>query len=180
MYSNKIEAGWSAPDFELPDTLGNIYNLKHIAPKKGLLILFTCNHCPYAKASWPVIIGLHKKFKDKGFDFVAINSNDDSVYPEDSLEVMKQKVVDWKIPFPYLRDETQTVAKDYQAQCTPDVYLFDQDKKLFYHGRINDNWQDSANVTRHDLDEALRRMFIGDRPPVEQFPSMGCSIKWKV
>lgn len=169
LYSTQIKIGWQAPDFNLANARGGNYHLYSQNPKKGILIFFTCNHCPYAKAAWPILIDLYNVYKKKGIEFVAINPNDENDYSEDSFA----------IPFPYLRDETQDIAKAYQAQCTPDVYLFDSDKKLFYHGRVNDNWKDNNHVTRNDLDEALRRLFIGDRPPVEQFPSMGCSIKWK-
>ncbi len=179
LYSLKLPIGWQAPDFALPDTKGQLYQLAKQKLKTGILVIFTCNHCPYAKAAWPILIGLYHQYQKKGIDFVAINPNDAQTYPEDSLKMMKKKVIDWQIPFPYLRDESQQVAKAYQAQCTPDLYLFDQEKKLFYHGRINDNWQDISKVKRHDLAEALHRLYSGDKPPVEQFPSMGCSIKWK-
>ena len=179
MYSLQLPVGWQAPDFQLPDTAGNIYKFSQTAPKHGILIIFICNHCPYAEAAWPVLLSLYGKYQKRGIDFVAINPNDDKTYPEDSFEMMKQKVMELGISFPYLRDETGDVAKEYEAQCTPDVYLFNKEKKLYYHGRINDNWKEPDKVTRNDLDDALRRLFIGDRPPVEQFPSMGCSIKWK-
>lgn len=179
LYSTQLEPGWQAPEFELPDTNGQIFKLNSQTPKRGILVVFTCNHCPYAKTAWPLLIDLAGKYQKRGIQFVAINSNDDSAYPEDSFEVMRQRANQWGLPFPYLRDENQEAAKAYQAQCTPDIFLFDKDKKLYYHGRINDNWKESTKVTRHDLDDALNRLFIGDRPPVEQFPSMGCSIKWK-
>ncbi len=179
LYSAQKNIGWEAPDFDLPDSGGSRVKLSDVFLKAGVLILFTCNHCPYAKAAWPIIIELFKKYRRKGVEFIAINSNDSQAYPEDSIEIMRQKTFEWRIYFPYLRDETQEVAKKYDAQCTPDVYLFDKDRKLYYHGRINDNWQDSNKVIRHDLEEALQRLIIGDKPPVEQFPSMGCSIKWK-
>lgn len=179
LYSTQLPIGWPSPDFELSDTNGNLYKLSEKTLKYGILVVFTCNHCPYAKASWPCLSDLYQKYGKRGFEFVAINPNDDKAFPEDSLEVMKEKVIKEGIFFPYLRDETQEVAKNYQAQCTPDVYLFDNEKKLFYHGRINDNWKDPKSARRNDLDDALNRLLLGDKPPVEQFPSMGCSIKWK-
>lgn len=181
-YSNKVPVGWKAPDFKLPDTNGNIYQLYMNTPTLGTLIMFTCNHCPYAKAAWPLIIDLQKKYKyyqGKTIDFVAINSNSDEEYPEDSFNHMKKMVFDLKLEFSYLRDETQKTARNYQAQCTPDIYLLNKDKKLYYHGRINDNWKYPDKVKRFDLKDALDRLCVGDKPPVEQFPSMGCSIKWK-
>ena len=179
LYSTQLKVGWQAPDFRLPDTNGKTYSLHEQPLKRGILVIFTCNHCPYAKAAWPIIIKLHKKYQKHGIDFVAINPNDDREYPEDSFEAMKKKVIEWNIPFPYLRDTSQKTAKDFQAQCTPDIYLLDKDKKLFYHGRINDNWQNPDKVKRQDLADALDRLYVSDKPPVEQFPSMGCSIKWK-
>lgn len=179
LYSTLLEKGWQAPDFNLPNARGGNYHLYSQNPKRGIVVFFTCNHCPYAKAAWPILINLYNVYKKKGIEFIAINSNDENEYPEDSFANMIDKIKEWHIPFPYLRDESQKTAKDYQAQCTPDIYLFDNSKKLFYHGRVNDNWKDSSKVIRNDFDEALRRLCIGDRPPVEQFPSMGCSIKWK-
>ena len=143
-----------------------------------LVVVFTCNHCPYARAGWPLILNLHKKYQDK-VGFVAINPNDENVYPDDSFENMKKYAKEWGITFPYLRDETQQVARAYDAQCTPDVYMFGKDRKLVYRGRINDNWQDPSKVSRHDLDDALFAVASGKEVLKEQFPSMGCSIKWK-
>lgn len=176
-----IQAGWEAPAFRLPDTQGREYSLEDFKDKKGLLVVFTCNHCPYAKAAWPLLIELYKKHRGE-VEFVGVNPNDEAAYPEDSLEVMKQKVGEWGIPFPYLRDESQEVARAYQAQCTPDSYLFKNENnvfKLFYRGRINDNWQDPENVREHNLDEALTALEKNESPPLSQPPSMGCSIKWK-
>lgn len=170
LYSTPLPVGWQAPEFELPDTKGNLYQLAKQQLKYGIVVIFICNNCPYAKAALPLLVKLHKKYHKKGFEFVAINPNDEKTDLKESFG---------EIPFPYLRDETQKVAKKYQAQCTPDTYLFNKDRKLFYHGRINDNWQDSKKVKRADLDDALNRLYVGDKAPIEQFPSMGCSIKWK-
>lgn len=179
LYSTQLSVGWNAPDFTLPDSSGNFVTLSTLLPKRGILIIFTCNHCPYAQASWPVLVSLYKRYQKRGFEFLAINPNDSKAFAEDGISGMNQIISKYNILFPYLRDETQEVAKKYSAQCTPDLYLLNKEKKLFYHGRINDNWQDPLKTKRNDLDEALNRMFIGDKPPVEQFPSMGCSIKWR-
>lgn len=179
LYSTQLSVGWEAPDFELAETNGQKIKLSTYRPKTGILIVFTCNHCPYAQAAWPILLTLAKKYQRKGIEFMAINPNNEKTYPEDSFAEMKKKAAEWQLTFPYLRDETQEIAKKYQAQCTPDIYLLDRNKKLFYHGRVNDNWKDSTRVTRNDLDDALNRLYVGDKPPVEQFPSMGCSIKWK-
>ncbi|KXK26431.1 MAG: Thiol-disulfide oxidoreductase ResA [candidate division WS6 bacterium OLB20] len=173
--------GWPAPDFMLPGTDGRDYLLTDFTAKEGTLIIFTCNHCPYAKALWPVFIKLHEEFGDS-IDFVAINPNDDSAYPEDSFAVMKEKAEEWRIPFPYLRDQSQTVADSYHAVCTPDSFLFRNaggTLELFYRGKVNDNWQEPDNVTTHYLRDAIELLLAGKPAPVEQPPSVGCSIKWK-
>lgn len=178
-HSESIEIGTTAPNFDLPGTDGKFYTLDSFKEAKVLVIVFTCNHCPYAKASWPLLIKLAKDFKDRGVSFVGINPNDRDLYPEDSFDSMKEKVDEWGINFPYLRDKSQEVAKEYRAVCTPDIYVFDKDRKLYYHGRINDNWQDPDNVTKEDLRDALDSLLQNKNPLYNQKPSMGCSIKWK-
>lgn len=169
---------FKAPEFTLPGTDGKQYALADFLPCRALIVIFTCNHCPYAQAAWPLLTGLSGEYAMKGIEWVAINPNDEIAYPEDSFEAMKHRVTDWKIPFPYLRDGYQTVARSYQAVCTPDIYVFDADQLLYYHGRINDRWQDQSKVTRHDLKHALDCLLAAEPPPPNQVPSMGCSIKW--
>lgn len=177
--SSKTPIGWEAPNFDLPGTNGKSYSLDSFKDAKGLGVVFTCNHCPYARAAWPLLIKLAEDYKAQGVSFVGINPNDEEEYPEDSFEEMKKKVGEWGINFPYLRDQTQGVARAYDAQCTPDIYLFDQERKLFYRGRINDNWQKPEHVTEENLKVAIENLLRGDPPPENQPPSMGCSIKWK-
>lgn len=177
-FSTKTSIGTAAIDFSLPDVTGRTYSLADFKDKEALVVVFTCNHCPYARAAWPLLIALHKKYKDR-VAFVGINPNDEQAYPDDSFENMKKYKKEWGITFPYLRDETQQVARAYDAQCTPDIYVFDKDRKLAYRGRINDNWQDPSKVTRHDLADAIDALLSGQKVTDEQFPSMGCSIKWK-
>jgi len=180
-YSEPFQKGWSAPDFSLPATDGNTYQLSDFLDAKGFLLVFTCNHCPYAQASWPPLIALYPEFKDD-VRFAAINPNDAEAYPEDSFDAMKRHVEDWLVPFPYVYDESQQIARAYGAQCTPDVYLFkteDGAANLFYRGRINDNWKEPADVQEENLKDALRLLADGAEPPMAQHPSMGCSIKWK-
>lgn len=174
-----LPLGEKAPDFNLPATDGKNYSLGSFAKAGALVVVFTCNHCPYAKAAWPLLIKLVDEYGDKGVAFVGINPNDENQYSEDSFEGMCEKVSEWGINFPYLRDESQKVARSYQAQCTPDIYVFDGDRKLYYHGRINDNWQEPQKATREELKEALEDLLAGKKPPEIQNPSMGCSIKWK-
>lgn len=177
--STTTSVGTRAPDFELPGTDGKTYSLDSFKEAKGLVVVFSCNHCPYARAAWPLLIELADRYRDKGIAFVAINPNDEEAYPEDSFEQMRKKVPEWGINMPYLRDESQEVARAYDAQCTPDIYLFDSGRKLYYRGRINDNWQEPEKVTEHNLDDAIEALLRGDPPPDRQPPSMGCSIKWK-
>lgn len=179
--SYDLSLGWEAPDFQLQNTEGRTISPQNFKGKKGLVVIFTCNHCPYAKAAWPLAVELYRKFSDD-VGFVAVNPNDETTHPEDSFKVMKEKKVEWEIPFDYLRDETQEVAKAYKAQCTPDPYLFknrEESWRLFYHGRINDNWQDPDAVQEKSLEDALSALVSGQEPSKEQKPSMGCSIKWK-
>ena len=179
--STQLPLKWKAKDFSLQDTDETEKSLKDLTGKKGLLIVFSCNHCPYAKAAWPLIIDLYHKYK-KDIEVVAINPNDEINYPDDSFEQMKVKKDEWNIPFPYLRDETQEVARGYQAQCTPDPYLFkikDGKPLLFYRGRINDNWQNPEQVSENNLEDAIKLVIADQPPPTTQHPSMGCSIKWK-
>lgn len=187
--SLKLLLGTKAPDFDLPATDGRNYSLASFADARSLVVVFTCNHCPYAQAAWPLLVKLADEYRNKGIAFVGINPNDEAQYPEDSFEVMKQKVGEWDINFPYLRDESQEVARYYQAQCTPDIYVFGADRKLYYHGRINDNWPPVTKVmggwqestkrpTREELKEALDDLLAGKPPPKAQNPSIGCSIKW--
>src|SRR3989338_327852 len=168
---------FEAPNFRLPATDGKTYSLIDFSDSKGFVVVFTCNHCPYAQAAWPLLISIYQEYSPKGISFAAINPNDEITYPEDSFAEMKRRVVEWKIPFPYLRDGYQETAKQYRAQCTPDIYVFDSKRKLYYHGRINDRWQDQSKVTKHDLKEALSGLLAGNPAPKVQIPSIGCSIK---
>ena len=180
-YSQTLPQGWQIPDFSLPSTEGKNVSPSDFSHKRGLLVIITCNHCPYAQAAWPLLTELYEKYKEQ-VAFLAINPNDASAYPEDSFEEMKKQVVKRQIKFPYLRDESQEVAKAFQAQCTPDLYLFENKEgsfQLFYHGRINDNWQNPDQVKERNLEDALSRLVAGQEPPAQQPPSMGCSIKWK-
>jgi len=165
--------------FSLPATDGKGYGPIDFSDKKALVVIFMCNHCPYVKAVIDRLIAIQSDYAQKGVQLIGINANDSENYPEDSFEAMKEWVEEKGINFPYLHDESQEVASSYQAQCTPDIYVFDQVKKLAYHGRIDDNWQEEGQVTKQDLRAAIDAI-IEDKPvPEPQHPSMGCSIKWK-
>ncbi|MFH1545806.1 MAG: thioredoxin family protein [Patescibacteria group bacterium] len=166
----------SAPDFHLPAADGKNYSLADFADAKILAVIFICNHCPYVKAVLPRLNRLAEDFRERGVAFVGINSNDSTDYPEDSFEKMKEV----EINFPYLHDESQEVATKYHAVCTPDIFVFDANRKLAYHGRLDDDWQEEEKVSREELKEALEKILVGETiPREEQIPSMGCSIKWK-
>jgi len=177
--SQKVEIDSSAPDFNLPATNGQNYSLDSFKNAHALVIVFTCNHCPYAKAAWPLLVKLAQEFKEKGVAFVAINPNDDKQYPEDSLEKMKEHHSARKMNFPYLIDESQDTARAYGAQCTPDIFVYDRERKLRYHGRVDDNWQHPEAVKKEELKEAIEALLRGESPSGDQNPSMGCSIKWR-
>lgn len=173
--STLVPIGSPAINFCLPGTDEKEYCLGSFSGKEVLVLIFTCNHCPYAKALEGRLIEFQKKYFTKNVQIIAINANDDSTYPDDSFEEMKKK----NYPFPYLRDETQEIARVYQAQCTPDIYVYDQERRLSYHGRFDNNWQDEAGVTTYDLEDAVQAILKKENPPEPQYPSMGCSIKWK-
>ncbi len=176
LHSKEGLLGTSAHDFNLPGIDGQDHSLESFSEAKILVLVFMCNHCPYVLAVLDRLNDLSAAFKDRGVQFIGINPNDAVNYPDDSFENMKNL----PIKFPYLRDESQVVAKEYQAVCTPDIFVYDPDRKLVYHGRIDDSWDDASAVTKRDLAEALETILSGGSvPEEEQEGSMGCSIKWK-
>ena len=177
--SIKIALGTKMPDFELKDPTGNLFNGNNLYGKKGLLVAFTCNHCPYAQAVWPRLIRLAGFISSLGMNTVGINPNIHPGYPDDAAVKMIEKIKEWGINFPYLVDETQETAQAFQAQCTPDLYLFDAAHRLVYHGRFDDNWQDESKVKRQELKEAIEALASGKPVSEKQYASMGCSIKWR-
>ena len=172
-----VKLGSVAPYFNLPDTLGKNVSIEDF-DSELLIIVFTCNHCPYAKAVEERLIKLGKEYKSD-VDFVLISSNDSENYPEDSPKKMAERHTEKGYPFPYLYDETQEVAKAYSAVCTPDIFLYNEDRKLEYRGRIDDNWQNPEQVEREELKMAIEAVLNGKTIDFEQKPSMGCNIKWK-
>ncbi len=177
--SLKLSMGSNIIDFSLPATDGNTYSLSNFSDNKVLVIIFMCNHCPYVKAIINRLIKLQSDYSEKGVQIIGINANESKNYPEDSFDSMKKIVEEAGINFIYLHDESQEIAKAYQAQCTPDIYVFNQNRKLIYHGRLDDNWKESNNVQKQDLREALDATLSGQPITDVQHPSMGCSIKWK-
>jgi len=174
-----VSLGSKLPDFSLEDAYGDLYTNVSLMGEKGLLVVFTCNHCPYAIAVWDRLIRLARMSFSLGITTVAINPNIHPDYPEDAPDKMGELIMKKNIPFPYLIDETQAVAKAFNAQCTPDIYLLNSKFSLIYHGRIDDDWHDESAVTSHDLKEALLALGNGYTVSRKQYPSMGCSIKWR-
>lgn len=178
--STMVSLGTKAPDFALPDTNGNIVSLADFSDSKAVLVIFMCNHCPFVKHVLKEMVGLISKYQKKGLAVVGINSNDVSNYPDDSPELMAKIAKQQGFTFPYLYDETQQVAKSYNAACTPDFFLFDKDKKLVYRGQMDDSRPgNNIPVTGSDLKKAIDAVLAGKLPDEKQLPSMGCNIKWK-
>ncbi|MDA1353524.1 MAG: thioredoxin family protein [bacterium] len=176
--SSTTQLGSSMPSFTLNDANGRAFSRDELCGEKGLLVIFSCNHCPYAVAVWPRLVELANYGKQLGIHSVAINPNIHPDYPEDAADKMPAFAAKMGISFPYLVDDTQAVSKSYDAQCTPDMYLLDYNGELVYRGRIDDNWQDETRVTRQDLKSAMQALSVGKAPIIPQYPSMGCSIKW--
>jgi len=174
-----VDLGWKMPDVQLQKPEGGSVSLADCAGENGLLVVFTCNHCPYALAVWPRLIKQANMLRGMGVNTVAINPNIHPDYPADSMPVMLEKIAEWGIDFPYLADETQEVSRVFDAQCTPDLYLFDKDGSLYYHGRIDDNWKDEEKVKQQELIPAAEALVAGKPAPQPQHPTIGCSIKWK-
>ena len=179
LHSSMVPLGTAVIDFELPGVDGKEYCLKSFAAYKVLVIIFMCNHCPYVKAVIERLIDLQQEFLGQGVRFVGINCNDAINYPDDSFESMHRVSKGWKMNFPYLFDESQEVAKKYDAVCTPDIYVYGTKRTLLYRGRIDDNWDKPDKVSRRDLKQAIDNILSNRNIAKKQIPSMGCSIKWK-
>ena len=180
LHSTMVPLGTAAIDFKLPGIDGAEYSLDTFADSKVLVIIFMCNHCPYVKAVIQRLIDLQEDTLSQGVRLFGINCNDAQKYPDDSFESMQKVAMEWGMNFSYLFDESQTVAKKYDAVCTPDIYVYGKEKKLLYRGRIDDNWENVEQVTQRDLKQAIDCILAGQEVPAKQVPSMGCSIKWKV
>jgi thiol-disulfide isomerase/thioredoxin len=179
--STMLPLGTLAPNFHLLDVVsGEIKSLEQLKSPIGTIVMFICNHCPYVKHILPVLVTLVNEYQKKGIITIAINSNDVENYPEDSPEKMKQLAIELGNPFVYLYDENQSVAKAYQAACTPDFYVFDGNLKCVYRGRFdNSTPKNEQPVTGLDLKKALDYLLLNKSIVEEQLPSIGCNIKWK-
>jgi len=173
-----LKTGDSAPGFLLMGIDDKMHSLDSYAESKGLLIIFICNHCPYVKAKIDAIKQIHEKFKEN-IALVGINSNDSTEYPDDSFENMKKIANEKGIKFDYLVDEKQDVAKKYGAICTPDPFLFDQNRKLIFHGRIDNAMNPDDTATENTMQKNIEKYLAGEKIEKDFDPSIGCSIKWK-
>jgi len=179
MATKTLQIGSFIPTFALPSVDGKNYSLDSFKNKKALIIIFSCNHCPYVQAYEDRIIALQRDYEGKDAYVVAINSNDAVQYPDDSFEEMKKRAAFKKFNFIYLRDDDQSVARSFDAAHTPEVFLFDEKRKLVYHGKIDDNWQEESKVKTKYLRDALDELLAGKEISVPETYSIGCTIKWK-
>lgn len=177
--SNIDNIGSEIIDFSLTGTDNRIYSLSDFDEFRLLVIIFMCNHCPYVKAIIDRLVEFQEANGSKGVQLIGINSNDPVSYPEDSFENMKLFSQEHKINFPYLFDETQKTARAYGAVCTPDIFLYGQDRILKYRGRFDDSWKDKSAVKSRDLEKAVNLLLEGKDIYFTQIPSIGCSVKWK-
>ena len=190
--SRMMEIGTRAPDFSLPAAQGGVRSLADFSQSPALLVAFICNHCPFVLHVIDELVAFAREYEPKGLATVAISSNDTVEFPEDGFDHMPAFVRDHDLPFPYLHDATQQVALDYEAICTPDFFLFDADRKLFYAGQFDASrprinrppvpgmppLRTDLPVTGRDLRDATDALLAGEIPPQPQRPSAGCSIKW--
>jgi len=175
----RVELGAPLPAFSLLSVCGERIESKHLAGKP-VVVVFTCGHCPYVQAVEDRMIALAREFIPRGVQWIGIAANDPALHPdEDSPEALCRRLSEKNYPFPILFDETQAVAKAFGAVCTPEFFVYDAAHKLYYHGRLDDNWKDPKGVTRQELREALEALLAGQAPPQPQYPAMGCSIKWR-
>ncbi len=177
--ANICAFGWKARDFALKGVDGKTYSLADIRGSKGTLVVFICNHCPYVKAAIDRIVREAKALREIGIGTIAIMPNDTEVYPEDSFDNMKTFAARHGFTFPYVIDTTQEIARAYDAKCTPDFFGFNAQDELQDRGRLDASRTTPVANARRDLFEAMKQVAETGRGPEQQFPSMGCSIKWK-
>ncbi len=178
MATDTLKIGSKLPDFNLMATDGKYYSQKFFDDKELLMVIFSCNHCPYVQAYENRIIQIQADY-EKHLGIMAISSNDAIKYPEDSFEEMKKRAVQKNFNFPYLYDESQEIAKKFGASHTPEIFLFDKNRELAFHGKIDDYWQDETNVKTKYLRNALDEILSGKKISVPETFTIGCTIKWK-
>ena len=179
MQNLRLKIGDKAQDFKLPGVDGKAYTLDSFRGKRFLVIVFMCNHCPYVQGSIERLKAIQSDYVIKGVQVIGINANDEVNYPDDSFDKMIEMFKAKKLNFQYLRDEDQAVANAYGAQCTPECFVFDGERKLRYHGRIDDSPKDEAKATVSDLRNAIDALVHNRKVDIELTPAIGCSIKWR-
>lgn len=178
-YTPPAELGQKYPTFELPDVHGKVFRSTDFSKAKALVIAFICNHCPYVRAIEDRLIQLGHYLDSQGGCLVGICSNDAGEYPEDSIEQLRLRWQQKNYAFVYLHDAEQKVARLFGAACTPDFFVYDSKQRLCYRGRLDDSWKDSSRVQKEELKIAVDCVLSNQAPPLQQIPSMGCSIKWR-
>lgn len=179
--SSMLPLGTAAPSFTLLDTVSDkMLSLDELKSSVGTVIMFICNHCPFVKHVNHELVRLSNDYQPKNVSFIAISSNDVDNYPQDGPDKMKETAASEGYPFPYLFDESQQIAKDYQAACTPDFYIFDSELELVYRGQLDSSRPgNDLPVTGDDVRAALDALLSGNEVSDQQLPSIGCNIKWK-
>lgn len=176
----EVQTGWKAVNFKLPGVDGKLYSLKDVKGPNGLVVMFIANHCPYVQAIIDKIVKDMADLKEHGIGAIAIASNDVKQYPEDSLENMRNLTLQKGFTFPYVYDESQDIAKAYDAVCTPDFFGFDKDLSLQYRGRLDESGMQKTTGAKRELFEAMKQIAQTGKGPEKQYSSIGCSIKWRV
>jgi peroxiredoxin len=174
-----LQLGQPAPDFQLPGVDGQTYSLASFKDARFLVVVFSCNHCPYVVGSEDRMLRFFHDYAPRGVAMVAINSNETQNHPTDSFDHMVRHAAEKKLPFPYARDDSQDVARAYGALRTPHYYVFDQDRKLRYTGRMDDNPRSPGRETTRELRDAMDALLAGRQPPVPVTNPIGCNVKWK-
>ena len=174
-----LQIGQGAPDFDLPGVDGKNYSPASFKDAKLLIVVFSCNHCPYVIGSEARMIKFYNEYKPRGVEMIAINSNETVGHPTDSFEHMVAHAREKKLPFKYVRDDSQEVALAYGALRTPHYYVFDQERKLRYTGRMDDNPRNPGQEKTHELRDAVDALLAGKKPPVELTNPIGCNVKWQ-
>jgi peroxiredoxin len=175
----KLEIGDKAIPFELPGVDGQSHSLQDYEDKQAIVVIFSCNHCPYVRAWEDRMVQIQTDYAEQGVQLIAINANDADKYPADGFDAMKERAEEQGFNFPYLRDESQEVARAHSAERTPEVFLFDKDRRLQYHGAIDDNYDNPYEVRTHLLRNALDAVLAGVAPITQETIPVGCTIKWK-
>jgi peroxiredoxin len=174
----RLRIGEKATDFDLPGVDGKTYSFSDFRDKPVLVVMFTCNHCPYVQAYEDRLIEIQGDYSSRQVSLVAINANDAKNYPEDSFPNMVKRAKTKGYNFPYLRDEGQTVASAYGATYTPEIFVLDRERRLQYAGRIDDNWQQPEKATSHDLRNAIEALLNKKPVPKAETHAIGCTVKW--